>query len=89
MLPTTAYQLTDMGPDELKERLNRILQAIAAGRSCEQILTADPSLSYHDIFHAIAEAPTTYWTRISARRDPKGSGAPAHPSPAPAKHRID
>ena len=52
-----------METKELRAKLNGILKAIAAGRSCEQILVADRTLSYHDIFHAIAEAPTSFWAK--------------------------
>ena len=34
-----------------------ILKAMAAGRSCEQILADDPKLTYHDIFHAASSPP--------------------------------
>jgi hypothetical protein len=43
-----------------------ILKAVAAGQTCEQILAADHSLSYHDVFHAIAEAPTSHWKKAPA-----------------------
>lgn len=41
---------------ELSERTREILSAIAEGRSYEQILTANPSFTYHDIFWAAGEA---------------------------------
>jgi hypothetical protein len=49
-----------MEPKDLREKHYSILQAIAAGRSCEQILSADRTLTYHDILHAVAEAPTSH-----------------------------
>ena len=55
-----------MEPKELRAKLNGILEAIAAGRTCEEILAGDRSLSYHDIFHAVAEAPTSYWDKAAA-----------------------
>ena len=58
-----------MAQNDLPEKLNGILEAIAAGRSCEQILAADRKLSYHDIFHAVAEAPTGFWTNLRQRAD--------------------
>jgi len=58
----------------LRERLNGILEAIAAGRSCEQILASDRTLTYHDIFHAVAEAPTSFWDAPPA--GPSDSGSP-------------
>ena len=44
-----------------------ILKAIAAGHSCKQILVADSTLTYHDIFHVLAESPTSHWRKVSAR----------------------
>jgi hypothetical protein len=38
------------------ERTRTILEAIAKGHSYEQILVQDPAFTYHDIFHAAAEA---------------------------------
>lgn len=55
-----------MESNDLQRKLNGILEAIASGRTCEQILATDRSLSYHDIFHAVAEAPTSYWSKASA-----------------------
>ena len=49
-----------------KPKLEGVLKGIAAGRTCEQILAADHTLSYHDLFHAMAEAPTRYWRRAAA-----------------------
>jgi uncharacterized protein (DUF433 family) len=50
----------------MRKKSLTILKAVAAGRSCEQILAANPGLNYHDIFHAIAEAPTSHWKRNPA-----------------------
>jgi hypothetical protein len=74
---------------EMREKLNGILEAIAAGRTCEQILTADRTLCYHDIFHAVAEAPTSFWDRASRRN--ASAGSPPTPTPArtPARQRTD
>ncbi len=47
-----------------KSRKSRaIRKAIAEGNSFEEILSQDKKLNYHDIFHAVAEVPTTYWVR--------------------------
>jgi hypothetical protein len=78
-----------MEPKELRAKLDGILQAITAGRSCEQILAADPSLSYHDIFHAVAEAPTTFWDKPPARHARNSLPIPASPLRTPAKQRAD
>jgi len=56
-----------MAQNDLRTKLDRILEAIAAGRTCEQILAADRTLCYHDIFHAVAEAPTGFWEKTQAK----------------------
>jgi hypothetical protein len=78
-----------MEPKGLRERLNGILEAIAAGRSCEQILAADHSLTYRDIFHAVAEAPTSYWDKPSTGGTGKGSPQPANATRTPSRQRTD
>ena len=78
-----------MEPKELRARLNGILKAIAAGRSCEQILAADHSLTYHDIFHAVAEAPTAYWDKTPAGNIGKGAPPPANSTRPPSRQRTD
>jgi hypothetical protein len=77
-----------METNDLRTKLNGILHSIASGRSCEQILEADRTLSYHDIFHAVAEAPTTYWDRAPAET---GTSSPGQAGRArtPAKQRAD
>jgi hypothetical protein len=78
-----------MDANELRAKLNAILEAIAAGRTCEQILAADRTLSYHDIFHAVAEAPTSFWSKTSRRKAGKAS-PPSQPSlRSPLRHRAD
>jgi hypothetical protein len=78
-----------MDPKEHRAKLNGILEAIAAGRTCEQILTSDRTLSYHDIFHAVAEAPTGYWRRAAATSPAAGSPRTVKPAPVTAWHRTD
>ena len=63
-----------MESNDTRRKLNGILEALASGRSCEQILSEDRTLSYHDIFHAVAEAPTSYWDRSST--GDQGAGSP-------------
>ncbi len=63
-----------MESNELNNKLHSILAAIAEGHTCEEILAADHTLSYHDIFHAIAEAPTSYWDRAPAVGPARRSG---------------
>jgi hypothetical protein len=78
-----------MEPKEQRERLKGILKALAAGRSCEQILAADRTLTYHDIFHAAAEAPTSHWARPLAGNTKKGFLGRANPTQTPVKQRTD
>ena len=92
MLPIRGHDLpveTDMEPKEQRERLKGILAALAAGRSCEQILAADRTLTYHDIFHAAAEAPTSHWAKPSAGNTEKGSLGRANPARTPLRQRTD
>jgi hypothetical protein len=70
-------------------KLNGILKAIAAGRTCEQILAANQRLSYHDIFHAVAEAPNGYWRRAAATALPVRAPQAPEPLPDHAWHRTD
>ena len=51
----------------MEKKSKDILKAIDAGQSCEQILAGDSAVTYHDIFHALTEAPTTYWKRTPGR----------------------
>ena len=78
-----------METKEVRTKLNGILEALASGRSCEQILAADRTLSYHDIFHAVAEAPTTYWDRTPQNSAAKESPREVNPLRSPAKQRTD
>ena len=79
-----------MEPKELNVKLHSILEAIAEGRTCEQILAADRTLSYHDIFHAIAEAPTAYWDRPPARKaDADNAPETLTPPATPWHQRTD
>ena len=76
-------------PRQLRQKLDGILQAIAAGRSCAEILADDQTLCYHDIFHAIAEAPTSYWYRIGEGRAGKAVPREANLARTPAHQRAD
>ena len=78
-----------MEPKELRHKLNGILEAIAAGCSCEQILATDHTLSYRDIFHAVAEAPTSYWDRATTGPDSKGSPPTPNSIRTSARQRSD
>jgi hypothetical protein len=76
------------GP-KMENKSNDILKAIDAGHSCEEILASDHALTYHDIFHALTEAPTSHWKKTSARRTGTGMPGEAASVRAPAKHRKD
>jgi hypothetical protein len=66
-----------------------ILKAISAGQSCEQILASDGTLTYHDIFHALTEAPTNHWKKTSAKGTGGGLFGDATSGPAPSRRRRD
>jgi hypothetical protein len=72
-----------------QSKKSRILGALAAGCSCEQLLAEDRSLSYHDIFHAIAEAPTSYWRKGSAGSPGRKWSDEADEARRRASYRID
>jgi hypothetical protein len=54
----------------LKGRSGGILDAIAHGRSIYDILARDRSVTCHDIFHAVSEAPTSHWRRADFHDEP-------------------
>ncbi len=78
-----------MAQNDLRLRLDSILAAIAAGRTCEQILAADRTLSYHDIFHAIAEAPTGFWERNVGNEKDNGQTRLANSFKGRLRQRAD
>jgi hypothetical protein len=78
-----------MEPKEVRAKLNSILEAIASGRTCEQILAADRSLSYRDIFHAVAEAPTSYWDKAAGSSEGAGPAGGFDSLPRPVRQRTD
>ena len=79
----------DTEPKQLRQKLDGILLAIAAGRSCEEILADDRTICYHDLFHAIAEAPTSYWHKVGAGRAGKEVPPNADAARTPASQRAD
>ncbi len=78
-----------MESEQLEPKLKAILEAIAAGRTCEEILAADHTLSYRDIFHAVAEAPTSFWDKATEGKTGKGLTRQVEPLPRPIRHRTD
>ena len=66
-----------------------ILKAISAGQSCEQILASDRTLTHHDIFHALTEAPTNHWKKTSAKGMGGGLFGDGTSDRVPARRRRD
>jgi hypothetical protein len=56
----------------MERKSRKILDAITAGHSCEQILSNDGTLTYHDIFHVVTKAPTSFWKKVSVKNTVKG-----------------
>jgi len=56
----------------LSDKSQAIVEALAEGRSCDQILASDPTLTYHDIFRAAAEAPENQRNRQRSRAGREG-----------------
>ena len=61
--------------DNMDKKSRDILEGIAAGQSCEEILQRDSSLTYHDIFHVVTGSPTTFWRKVAPKRTGKAWGA--------------
>lgn len=78
-----------MKANHLMAKRDRILEAIASGRSCEQILASDRTLSYHDIFHAVTEVPTSYWDKAPGENTGKGSSQRPGSARTAARQRSD
>lgn len=47
----------------ISEKSRLVLKALAKGRSCEQILAANRTLTAHDVFRALSESPTGFWNK--------------------------
>ncbi len=78
-----------MEPKDPKNKAGGILEAFASGSTCEQILAADKSLTYHDIFHAVSETPTTHWKRFGGRSWFKKRLRAESPLRRAIQHRVD
>jgi hypothetical protein len=63
-----------MKPNKPGEKKRTILKGLAKGRSCERLLADDPTLTYHDIFRAVSETPTTFWKKKPAPKHSAHSG---------------
>ena len=61
-----------MKSGSLSDKSQAVLEALAQGRSCEQILAADRTLTYHDIFRAVAELPEIQRSRRWSKGEREG-----------------
>jgi hypothetical protein len=77
------------GVVNMNKKSQIILKAIAAGNSWEQILAGDSTLTYHDIFHVVNEAPTRYWRKVSVGSPDEGWRKYESLARTPAKQRMD
>jgi hypothetical protein len=57
-----------MRMNEISEKSRAVLKALAKGCSCEQVLAADHTLTFHDIFRALSESPTGFWDKRSGSK---------------------
>ena len=64
---------------DMDNKSRGILKALAAGHSCKQILVEDSTLTYHDVFRVLAEAPTSHWRKVSAKS--LGQACPGNATP--------
>ncbi len=70
-------------------KASEIVEAFAEGSTCEQILQADRTLTYHDIFHAVSEMPTSQWRRYGGRNGFKKRTLTNLPFRKAMQHRAD
>jgi hypothetical protein len=49
--------------NEVSEKSRAVLKALAKGRSYEQVLASDRTLTVHDLFRALSESPTGFWSK--------------------------
>jgi hypothetical protein len=54
---------------KIDKKSRAVLKALAKGRSCGQILANDRTLTSHDVFHALSEAPTTFWSKTLPKKN--------------------
>jgi hypothetical protein len=54
--------------NEISQKSRFVLKALAKGRSYEQILAADRTLTAHDVFRALSESPTGFWNKRSINK---------------------
>ncbi len=75
--------------NQFGSKARRILKALARGRTCEQVLAENPTLTYHEIFRLAAELPTSFWIKNSVNKASQGSPSPGSFCPKPMKHVVD
>ena len=54
--------------NEISQKSRAVLKALAKGRSYQQILAADRTLTPHDVFRALSESPTRFWEKRSSSK---------------------
>jgi len=55
----------------MNKKSRAILKALAEGRSYEEILTSNRTLTSHDIFHTLSETPTSHWRKkLASKKEP-------------------
>lgn len=59
-----------MRSKRISQKSRAVLKAIAKGRSCDQILAADETLTSHDVFRALSESPTNFWHKKPSSQNP-------------------
>jgi|SRR6516164_10423695 hypothetical protein len=63
-----ARNLFRMRLNEISQKSRAVLKALAKGRSYQQILAADRTLTPHDVFRALSESPTRFWEKRSSSK---------------------
>jgi hypothetical protein len=62
----------DMRASKTNKTARALLKALAEGRSYEQILAGDQTLTSHDLFHTLSETSTSFWSKNPApKRKPR------------------
>ena len=56
-------KLRGMRLNEISKKSRAVLKSLVKGRSCEQVLAADRTLTAHDVFRALSESPTGFWAK--------------------------
>jgi len=54
--------------NEISKKSRAVLKALIKGRSCEEVLAADRTLTAHDVFRALSESPTGFWDKRTATK---------------------